>query len=132
MGASDYLEGKILDDIFGIAAFSVPATVYIALYTAAPSDTGGGTECSGNAYARVAVTNTAASWSRVGNQVTNDNAITFPTPTGAAWGTVTHWGMFDAASAGNLLMWGALTTSRATAAGTAPNFPAGDLQTNLD
>lgn len=132
MGASDYLEGKILDDIFGIAAFSVPATVYIALYTAAPSDTGGGTECSGNAYARVAVTNTAASWSRVGNQVTNDNAITFPSPTGAAWGTVTHWGMFDAASAGNLLMWGALTTSRATAAGTAPNFPAGDLQTNLD
>ena len=132
MGASDYLEGKILDDIFGIAAFSVPGTVYIALYTAAPSDTGGGTECSGNAYARVAVTNTAASWSRTGNQVTNDNAITFPTPTGPAWGTVTHWGMFDAASAGNLLMWGALTTSRATAAGTAPNFPAGDLQTNLD
>lgn len=132
MGASDYLEGKILDDIFGIAAFSVPATVYIALFTAAPNDAGGGTECSGNAYARVAVTNTAASWSRVGNQVTNDNAITFPSPTGAAWGTVTHWGMFDAASAGNLLMWGALTTSRATAAGTAPNFPAGDLQTNLD
>lgn len=132
MGASDYLEGKILDHIFGITPFTAPGTVYIGLFTAAPNDAGGGTECSGNGYARVAVPNNASSWTRVGNSVSNASPITTPSPTGAAWGTVTHWAKFDAASGGNMLEHGALTESRATAAGFPLNFAAGELVATLD
>ena len=51
-GFSDYLEDKVLDHVFGGNAFTAPTTLYVALYTVAPSDTGGGTEVSGGAYAR--------------------------------------------------------------------------------
>jgi len=132
MGKSDYLEQKILDDIFGISAFSVPGTVYVALFTAAPSDSGGGTEVSGNAYGRVAVTNSGTNWTRTGSQVANATAITFATPTPSGWGTVTHFGVFDASTSGNLLIWAALTTPRLTAAGTAVSFAIGALTHSED
>ena len=48
---SDYLENEILDHVLGGADYSRPATVYIALYTAAPTDAGGGTEVTGGSYA---------------------------------------------------------------------------------
>ena len=127
MGASDYLEAAILDHVFKLATFTAPTNLYVALFTSAPSDSGGGTEVSGNAYARVQVTNDTSSWTRTGSTVVNDNAITFPAPSPSSWGTVTHYGVFDAASSGNLLDWGALTASRSTTAGVAVSFAAGDL-----
>lgn len=134
-GKSSYLEGKILDEIYGATAFAAPATIYVGLFTAAPSDAGGGTEVSGGGYARVAVVNNATNWpaaSGTPRMKSNGTAITFPAPT-ANWGTATHFGTFDAASAGNLLHWGALTTPRTINNGDgAPNFAVGALDITED
>jgi hypothetical protein len=127
MGASDYLEENILDHVFGLGDYTPASDLYVALFTAAPSDSGGGTEVSGNAYARVQVTNDSTTWSRTNSTVSNLAAITFAAPSPAIWGTVTHYGIFDAASAGNLIDWGALTNSRTTAVGTALSFAIGEL-----
>lgn len=110
---SDFLELEILDHVFGNAAYSAPATLHVALYTAAPSDTGGGTEVSGNAYARVAVTNNATNFpaASAGSKA-NGTAITFPQATPAGWGVVVAFGILDAASGGNLLAWADLTASK--------------------
>ncbi len=137
---SDYLENKLVDHIFRAQSFSAPATLYVALVTAAPSDSGGGTEVSGGSYARVAVTSSLANWagtqsagstvasSGTGGQTSNNAAITFPAPSGANWGTVTHFGIFDAASSGNLLFHGALTASKTINDGdAAPSFQAAQL-----
>lgn len=105
---SDYLEGKLMDHILGNTAFTAPATVHMALFTVSPSDTGGGTEVSGGSYARVAITNNTTNWPNFSAGLkSSGTAINFPTPT-ADWGTVVAWGLFDAASAGNLLFWGPL------------------------
>ncbi len=75
-----------------------PTTLYIGLFTATPGLSGGGTEVSGNAYARQ-----AAAFSVAASGVITSNAgITFPTPTPSSWGTVTYWGAFDASTSGNL------------------------------
>ena len=125
---SDYLEQQIIDHLFRTGTFSKPSAIYIALFTAAPSDAGGGTEVSGGSYARVAVTQADANWNAPGTSGLTDNVsdITFPTAT-ASWGTVTHMGVFDAVSAGNLLLWGALTASKAVGNGDTFKFSAGDL-----
>ncbi len=99
--------------------------VYVALYTAAPSDSGGGTEVTGGSYARVAVAPADANWSApdsVGGVTNNVAAITFATPS-ANWGTVTHFGMFDRATAGNLLFHGILAAPKTVNNGDpAPSF----------
>lgn len=120
---SDYLENKIVDHIFRNRSFSVPTTIYVALYTAAPSDAGGGTEVSGGSYARVQVGPSDTAWtatqggtpaaasSGTGGLTGNGSAIVFPTPS-ANWGVITHFGILDAVTSGNLLIWGALTTPK--------------------
>lgn len=129
---SDYLENELLDHVFGNAAYSAPASLYIALFTAAPSDAGGGTEVSGSGYDRVEVTNDATNFPAAsGGAKSNGQAIAFPMATGS-WGTVTHFGIFDADSGGNLLAWGALDTSRAVANLDIVYFPAGELDITLD
>jgi hypothetical protein len=138
---SNYLENKLVDHIFRAQAFTAPTTVYVALFTAAPSDSGGGTEITigSNAYARASVSCSLAAWagtqgagtqavsSGTGGVTSNNAAITFATPTGS-WGTVTHFGIFDAASAGNLLLWGALTVQQTINTGNTVSFAAGQLQ----
>jgi hypothetical protein len=105
-------------------------TAYVGLYTAAPTDAGGGTEVSGNNYARVATA--GADWAAAsGGATSNANAITFPTPSGS-WGTVTHFGIFDASTAGNLLWWGLLTTSKTIGSGDSASFAAGALDLTDD
>jgi hypothetical protein len=125
-GASDYLENKLLEHVFKATAYSAPATVYAALYTAAPSDAGGGTECAGGSYDRVAVTFGAAS----AGSISNSAQAAFPTATGS-WGTVTAFGIFDASSGGNLLAWNTLT-SFAVASGQRPVFDVGQLTVTCD
>lgn len=129
---SDFLELELLDHVFGAAAYSAPATLYVALFTATPSDAGGGTECSGGSYARVAVTNNATNFPAAsGGAKANGTAIEFPQAT-ASWGTVTQFGIFDAATDGNLLAWGDLTASKAVGDGDTISFPIGDLDITLD
>jgi len=137
--ASDYLENKLVDHIFRSASFAKPAGLYVALLTAAPSDIGGGTEVAGGGYARVNVAPLDTNWkatqggttgvsSGSGGATSNNIAITFPAPT-ANWGTVTHFGLYDAASGGNLLIWDALTSPRTILNGDPPpSFPVDALQ----
>ena len=133
MSKSNLLEDGVLNHVFRAVAFpTLGVAVHVGLLTAAPTDAGGGTEVTGGAYARVAVTRAtttfAAPVDNAGSQRTsNSAAVTFPTPT-AAWGTVTHFGIYDAATVGNLLYWGTLGTSRTIASGdTAPSFAIGAL-----
>ena len=141
---SDYLENKIIDHVFRATAYTAPATMYVGLLTAAPSDTGGGTEVSGNAYARVAVTNGLTAWagtqsagsttasSGTGGTTSNNAVITFPTPTPSGWGTVVAVGVYDASTAGNLLWYTTLTVSKTINAGDVVDFPAASLTFQID
>lgn len=133
MSFADFLEDELLDHVFGAAAYTAPATLHIALFTTAPADDGtGGTEVSGNAYARVAVTNNATNFpASSGGAKSNGTVIQFATATGS-WGTVLAFGVYDAASGGNLLSVGTLGTSKAVGNGDAPKFPIGDLVITLD
>lgn len=123
---SDYLENELLDHALGTGAFTAPAGVYVALFTSDPTDAGTGTEVSGGSYARQSVAFAAASAGATSNSAT----VTFPTAT-ANWGTVTHVGLFDAASAGNLLMHGALSASKTINNGDVFEILAGDLDVSL-
>jgi hypothetical protein len=126
---SDYLENKVLDHTLGKTSYTMP-TVYVGLFTAAPTDAGGGTEVSGGSYARKSTA--GADWNAAASgSSSNANAITFVTAT-ASWGTVTHFGLFDAASAGNLLRWAALTTSKTIGSGDTASFAAGTLVVTED
>lgn len=125
---SDYLENKIADLVLGGVSFSSPATVYVALYTAAPNDAGGGTEVSGYAYARKDVTNDLTNWPSASNGVkSNGTAIEFAAASGGNWGTITHFALFDALSAGNMLYYGALSSSKTINDGDQARFAAGAL-----
>lgn len=127
-GFSTYLQQKVLDHVLGVASYTAP-NPYMALYTAAPSDAGGGTEVSGGSYARVDIV--AAFSAASGTAITNDVAIEFPTAS-AGWGTVTHFGILDASSSGNLLIWGALGTSKVVDDGDPASFAVGELTITLD
>lgn len=132
-GKSDFLEDEILDHLLGNASYSAPATTYIALFTATPSDSGGGTEVTGGSYARVAFTNNATNWPAAsGGAKANGVEILFPTPS-ANWGTVDSFGIFDAATTGNLLYWGTVSPSKTINDGdSAPSFAIGDLDVTED
>ena len=132
---SNFLELEVLDHVFGAAAYTAPATLYVALFTATPSDTGGGTEVTigSNAYARVAVTNNATNFPAAsGGAKANGTAITFPQATPSGWGVVTQFGIYDASTAGNLLAWGDLTASKTVDALDTVSFAIGDLDITLD
>ena len=128
-GFSDYLEDKVLNHVFGGTAYTAPSTLYVALYTAAPSDTGGGTEVSGGAYARKSMPDMTVSGTDP-TTATNGAAVEFVTATGS-WGTVSHVGVFDALTSGNLLGWAALTASKTVSSGDVFRFDAGDLDITL-
>ena len=130
MGFSNYLELALLDHIFNDVAFTPPANVFVALYTATPNDGGGGTEVTGGSYARQSTG--PADWNPASaGSKDNANAITFPTAT-AAWGTVTSFGLFDAVSGGNLLAYGDLTSSKVVGNGDTFEFPADNVTVSLD
>jgi len=134
---SDYWEDLILDFLLGGGELTPPNPVYVALYTAAPTDAGGGTEVAtdgGTLYARVAVDNDADAWPECtpgSGEKSNGEEIAFPTA-GASWGTVVAFGLFSASSEGNLLIWGDLTVSKSIGDGDTAKFAIGDLDLTLD
>lgn len=131
-GMSDYLENKILDHILGATAYTPPSKVYLALYTATPSDAGGGTEVSGGDYARCEITNNTTNWPNAANgSKASGAAFTFATAT-ASWGTITHFGLFDAPISGNLLYWNQLTASKAIDTGDTAQFASGAITVTQD
>lgn len=139
--ASDYLELEILDHILGEGNRNyTPATnLYIGLHTADPTDAGTGTEVSGNAYARVnadvdsssGAFDAATQPSTGSTYSANTQTITFPTASGGNWGTITHIGIWDASTSGNLLFHGALTASKVVNDGDTFQIQAGNLVISL-
>jgi hypothetical protein len=133
---SDFLENKLIDHIFRDTAYSKPTAIKVHLYTAAPGETGGGTEVSGGNYAAVTVGPSVATWkstngttsgasSGTGGQTMNASAVTFGVPS-ANWGSVTHMAIKDESA--NSLYYGALTTSKTVNNGDpAPSFAADAL-----
>lgn len=142
-GLTDYASNKLVDLIFRAQAYTWPATLYAALFTAAPSNGGGGTEASGGSYARAAIASSLAAWSGTqsagstsastgtGGRISNNAALSYPAAT-ASWGTVTHEGLFDASTSGNLMFWGALAAARTVnSGGPAQSHPADTLAITL-
>ena len=113
MSKANYLENALLDHLFGRTTYTAPATLYISLHTGDPGETGANNEVTGNNYSRAAVTNSTGNFgSASGGSKTNAAEIQFAVPSGS-WGTVTHFAIWDAASAGNCLYYGALTSAMA-------------------
>lgn len=123
---SNFLENELYDHILRNLPWTGPTTVYVALYTDDPTDADVGTEVSGGGYARQTVTFTVPS-DGAGD---NSAIITFPTAS-ASWGTITHAGLRDAVSGGNLLFHTILEASKAIGIDDIFRFPAGDLDVSL-
>lgn len=129
---SDYLENEVLDHLLSAATFTAAGTLYYALFTAAPTDAGGGTEVAGGSYARVAMTNNATNFPAAsGGQKSNGVLVTFPTAS-ADWGTVTHMALIDNSTGGNYYFYGALTASRLVKSGDIFRFAVGNVTYALD
>ena len=123
---SNFLENALINATLRATTYTSPATVYVSLYTSDPTDADTGTEVSGGSYARTAVTFGAPS-----NGVTTNSAdVTFPTAT-ASWGTVTHVGIHDASTAGNLLFHTPLDTSKTIDSGDIFKITSGNLSVTL-
>lgn len=121
---SDYLEDALLNHVLRNVAYTSPTTVYVALFSTDPTDAGSGTEVSGGSYARQAATFGAPS----GGASSNSAQIDF---TDMPAETVTHVGIFDASTSGNLLFHGSLTASKTTNAGDTLTISASDLTVTL-
>lgn len=140
---TDFAENKIVDATLRAQAIGTPVTWYVALYTACPTDSTAGTEVTGGAYARVAITaglaafsgtqgaGTTVASSGTGGTVSNNAVWTFPTPT-AGWGTVVCWGIADAATAGNIWIYSSLTTSKTINSGDSVSFASGAATFQID
>lgn len=126
---SDYTENLLLNWLLTTNSATRPTAWYVALFTAAPSDTGGGTEVTGNGYARVATGTITVSGTDT--LATNSAAIEFAAASGGNWGTITHAAIMDADTGGNMLAWAALTTSRTINDGDVFRIPAGSLDVTL-
>jgi hypothetical protein len=138
MNATNYLENKLIDHIFRSATFAKPAALYVALFTSAPDDAGGGTEVAGGGYARIAIAPGDLNWtatqggtSGISSGTTGATAnaapIQFAAPS-ADWGTVTHIAICDAVTGGNRIVWSPLTAAKTILLGDpAPLFPPGSL-----
>ena len=114
---SNYLEKAVLDHVLGTSAMTSP-TVYLSLYTSNPAEDDSGNELSGNGYARQAVSfATATTETASGDNLGKGKALGPTvakdfTANGGNWGTVTHFGLHDASSSGNLLYYGALSEDK--------------------
>jgi hypothetical protein len=123
---SNYLENALINVTLRATSYTAPTTVYLALYTTDPTDADTGTECSGTSYARQAITFGAPS----NGASTNSADIEFP-QAGGAWGTITHIGIRDASTAGNLLYHSPLDASKTIATGDVFRIASGSLSVTL-
>jgi hypothetical protein len=128
-GFTNYSEDLVLDWLLTNASATRPTAWYVALYTVAPGEAGGGTEVSGGSYARTAVTFTVSGTAPT--TASNSGAVEFPTATGS-WGTIVAAGIFDASTSGNLLAFANLTTSKTVDSGDVLRFNTGEIDVTLD
>jgi len=127
MSFSNTFETHVLQYVFTTDSVTRPTAWYVGLFTADPTDTGSGaTEITGNNYSRV-----SATFSVSGATATTTAAVEFAAATGS-WGTISHIGIFDASSGGNLIAHSALSASKAIGTGDVFRIPTGDLDVTLD
>jgi hypothetical protein len=119
---SDYLENEILDHVLGTGSYTMPSTIYVGLSTGSFGDDDSGTELSGSGYTRQSITFAAASSASAASSAT----VTFPTATGS-WGSVSHYGIYDASTSGNLLIHGAFSAAKTIGSGDVLRINSGDL-----
>ncbi len=117
-----YLSNSMLNAALRQVPYTSPVAVYVALFTAAPSVNGGGTEVTGGSYARQPAIFTAP----VNGQCSNVADVLFPSAT-AAWGTVVAFGVYDASSGGNLLYFNNLSSPRNVQINDQVRYPSGQL-----
>ena len=126
---TDYTENLVLNWLFTNNSATRPTAWFVGLFTAAPSDTGGGTEVSGSGYARKATGTITVSGTAT--TATNAAAIEFDPASGGNWGNITHAAIFDAETGGNMLAWAQLTTARTINDGDVFRVPASSLTITL-
>jgi hypothetical protein len=122
---TNFLENKLIDHFLGTASYTMPADVYVGLFTVTPGEAAGGTEVTGGSYARQTATFTAAA----SGATSNDTNIDF---TGMPAATTVAIGIFDASTSGNMLLYGSLTTNKTTDAGDTLRIATGDLDISID
>jgi hypothetical protein len=126
---TNHAEDLVLDWLLTTGTANRPTEWYVGLFTDDPGETGSGTEIAGNNYARTAATFTVSGSNPT--LATNSGAIEFPTASGS-WGTISHIGVFDAATSGNMLVHASLEASKTIGSGDVFRIPAGDLDVTLD
>lgn len=133
MSFTNYLAAELLDHLFTDGAYSPPATLYIALSTTTPTEAGGNFTEPSDGYDRKSVAAADMDAATVADPSVKDNGaeLAFPQATGS-WGTVTYFGIYDAATAGNLTLAGALSASKTIDNGDTAKFEAGDMDITLD
>jgi hypothetical protein len=130
--ASDYLENKLLDHVlkYSTASYTAPSTVYVALFTASTgletNSPSAEISTSGTAYGRQSITFATAS----GGSSASNATVTFTAAT-ANWGTISHVAIMDASTAGNVLFYGAVTTSKTIETGDTFQISSGNLTITL-
>lgn len=123
---SNYLENALINGVLRNTQYTVPSTVYLALYTTDPTDADTGTECTLGSYSREAITFSAPS-----NGGTSNSAdIVFQTVTSGT-ATITHIGIRDALTGGNLLFHAPLSTPRTLTVASAMVVPVNQLTVTL-
>jgi len=124
---TNFLEDSLLDHVLRATAYSAPTDVYIGLFTVTPGEAGGGTEVTGNNYARKAVTFGAPS----AGSIANNADVVFDQASGS-WGTISYFALFDALTSGNMLYYGALTSSKTINSGDQLKFASGGITITED
>jgi hypothetical protein len=126
---TNHTENLVLNWLFTTNSATRPTAWFVGLFTAAPSDTGGGTEVSGSGYSRKATGTITVSGTAT--TATNSAVIEFDPASGGNWGTITYAAIFDASTGGNMLAWAELTTARTINDGDVFRIPAGSLTVTL-
>lgn len=117
---SSYIRDKVLDKVVNNTDFTPPTSLYLALFTSDPTVAGTGDEVSGGSYARQSVSFNASS----SGTVDNDGAVSF---TGLPAATITHYGVFDASTSGNLIFFGELPAAISANSGDEVNIADGGI-----
>lgn len=117
---SAYLRSRLVKHALGDTSFTMPTNTYLALYTSDPTVNDTGTEVTGGSYARKLL-----SWGTEASGILPTDTVADFTALPTA--TITHWGIRDASSGGNLLYFGQLEFPIAVTSGQNLAFAAGDI-----
>lgn len=128
---SNYLETALLGHVFGSTTYTKPTTLYVALYTVAPGEGGGGTEVSTTSTGYARQTGAFTVSGTAPTQAANTAAIEWPTAL-TNWGTIVAAAVFDASTAGNMLAYADLNASKTIQTGDVFRFNASQLVVTLE